>query len=269
MRDRRVTIREIAEEVGISTFSAHSILPKDLARRVAAKFMLKLLMAEQKQLCVEVSQDMLDSTHSDPGFMNTIITGDEFWMYGYDPETKSQLSQWKHSTSPRPKKAHQVRSNVKVMLTAFFDSHGMVHHKYAPQDQTITKEYYKDVLRCLRDAVWRKRPELWSTRNWRLHHDNAPAHSSHLIHTFLAKNQTPMVQQTPYSPDMAPCDFWLFPKLKRPLKGKLFQTREDIMPATTEELNSIPKGAFSECFQQWWHRWDKCVESQGDYFEGD
>ncbi|XP_013788617.2 uncharacterized protein LOC106472507 [Limulus polyphemus] len=148
MRDRCVTIREIAEEVGISTFSAHSAM-----KRVAAKFVPKLLTAEQKELRVEVSQDMLDSTNSDPHFMNTIITGDESWVYGYDPETKSQSSQWKHSTSPRPKKARQVRSNVKVMLTVFFDSRGVVHHEYAPQGQTITKEYYRDVLRRLRDAL--------------------------------------------------------------------------------------------------------------------
>ncbi|XP_037504875.1 protein GVQW3-like [Rhipicephalus sanguineus] len=267
MRDRRVTIREIAEEVGISTFSAHSIMTEDLVmKRVAAKFVPKLLTVEQKQLRVEVSQDMLDFTSSDPNFMNTIITGDESWVYGYDPETKSQSSQWKHSTSPRPKKARQVRSNVKVMLSTFFDFRGVVDREYAPQGQTITKEYYRDVLRHLRDAVRRKRPELWSTGNWRIH---APAHSSHLVQTFLAKSQTPLVQQAPYSPDMAPCDFWLFPKLKRTLRGERFQTREDIMAATTAELNSIPKEAFSECFQQWQHRWEKCVESQGDYFEGD
>jgi transposase len=188
MRDRRLTIREIAEEVGVSTFSAHSIVTEDLAmKRVSAKFVPKLLTAEQKQLRVEVSQDMLDSTNSDPDFLNTIITGDESWVYGYDPETKSQSSQWKHSSSPRPKKARQVRSNVKVMLTAFFDSRGVVHHEYAPQGQTINKEYYRDVLRRLRDAVRRKRPDLWSTGNWRLHHDNAPAHSSHLIQTFFGK----------------------------------------------------------------------------------
>ncbi|XP_070392521.1 protein GVQW3-like [Dermacentor albipictus] len=75
MRDRRVTIREIAEEVGISTFSAHSIMTKDLAmKKVAAKFVPKLLTVEQKQLRVEVSQDMLDFTNSDTDFMNTIIT---------------------------------------------------------------------------------------------------------------------------------------------------------------------------------------------------
>ncbi|XP_072142421.1 protein GVQW3-like, partial [Dermacentor andersoni] len=119
MRDRRVTIREIAEEVGISTFSAHSIMTEDFAmNRVAAKFMPKLLMVEQKQLRVEVSQDMLDSTNSDPNFMNTIITGDESWAHGYDPDTKSQSSQWKHSTSPRPNppSAQQHQSDADCFL---------------------------------------------------------------------------------------------------------------------------------------------------------
>ena len=138
MRNLRLTIREIAEDVGLSTFSAHSIVTEDLAmKRVSAKFVPKLLTAEQKELRVEVSQDMLDSTNSDPDFLNTIITGDEYWMYGYDPETKSQSSKWKHSSSHRPKKARQVLSKFKVMLTAFFDSRGVVYHEYAPQGQTI------------------------------------------------------------------------------------------------------------------------------------
>jgi hypothetical protein len=68
---------------------------------------------------------------------------------------------------------------------------------------------------------------------------------------------------------MAPCDFWLFSKLKRPLKGTRFQTTEDIMAATTAELNSIAKEALSACFQQCRQRWEKCVESQENYFEGD
>ena len=115
-------------------------MTEDLAMKIeSAKFVPKMLTAEQKQLRVEVSQDMLDSTNSDADFLNTIITGDESWLYGYDPETKSQSSQWKQSSSPRPKMARQVRSNVKVMLTAFFDSRGVVHHEYAPQVKQSTK----------------------------------------------------------------------------------------------------------------------------------
>ena len=82
-----MTIQEIAEEVGISKDSAHEILHADLNMcRVAAKFVPKLLSVEQKELCVEVAQDLLDTTSTDPEFLTTVITGYESWVYGYDPE---------------------------------------------------------------------------------------------------------------------------------------------------------------------------------------
>ena len=270
MADRRSTVREIAQEVGVSKDSPHAILRGDLnMHRVAAKFVPRLLSPEQKDLRFQVAQDLLDTANTDPQFLNTVITGDESWVYGYDPETKRQSSQWKHPESPRPKKARQVPSKMKVMLTVFFDIRGIVHHEYAPEGQTVTKEYYQDVLRRLRDAVRRKRPDMWTAKNWQLHHDNAPAHSSNLIQHFLTKHGIPVVRQPPYSPDMAPCDFWLFPKLKTPLKGSRFETREEIMRNATANMNTIPKEDFQRCFQQWMDRWAKCVQAQGAYFEGD
>ena len=92
------------------------------------KFVPKLLTEQQNELRKEIVEDMLDVANHDPEFIETIITGDETWDYGYDPEAKFQSAQWKHPESPRPKKARQVRSNVKVMLTCFFDSRGIVHH---------------------------------------------------------------------------------------------------------------------------------------------
>ena len=189
LEDRRLTVQEIVAEVGISTGSVHSILTEDLnLRRVSAKFVPKLLKEQQKELRKEVSDDMLDLANHDPEFIKTIITGDETWTYGYDPETKFQFSQWNHQESPRPKKSRQVCCNVKVMLTCFFDSRGIVHHEYVPEGQTINTEYYLQVLRRLREAVRRKRPDMWAEKNFQLHHDNAPAHSAHVIHAFLAKN---------------------------------------------------------------------------------
>ena len=152
------------------------------------------------------------------------------------------------------KKARQVRSNVKVMLTCVFDSRGIVHHEYAPEGQIINKEYYLEILRHLRDAVRRKRPNMWAAKNFQLHHDNAPAHSAHVVQAFLAKNSMPLIRQAPYSPDLAPCDFWLFPKLKTTLKGRRFQSREDIMKKATEELQSIPGEEFMKCFEKWQKR---------------
>jgi hypothetical protein len=134
-------------------------------RRVVAKFAPKRLSQEQQQLRLEVARDMLECANGDPEFLKAVITGHETWVYGYDPETKVQLSQWKHSSSPRPKKAHRVWSKVKVLLTVFFDYHGIVHHSYAPEGQTINKEYYLEFIHHLHDVVRRKRPDLWASRN--------------------------------------------------------------------------------------------------------
>ena len=146
----------------------------------------------------------------------------------------------------------------------FFDIHGIMHHEYAPDGQTVTKEYYQQVLRRLHDAVQCGRSDFWMAKNWQLQYDNAPAHSSHPIQTFLEKHRIPIIHQPPSSPDMAPCDFCLFPKLKMTLKGSCFENREEIMQNVMAEMNTIPKEAFQKCF--WWA---KCVKTQGVYFEGD
>jgi hypothetical protein len=73
-------------------------------RRVAVKFVPRLLSCEQKELHLDVAQDMLECPNCDLDFLKTLITGDESWVYGYDPGTKAQSSQWKSPSSPRPKK---------------------------------------------------------------------------------------------------------------------------------------------------------------------
>ena len=119
--NRRLTVREVAEEVSISKTVCLEILTENLGiHRIAAKFVPRLLTDDQKQNRVDVNQELLDRANGDDIFLKNIITGDEAWVYGYDVETKVQSSQWVSKTSPRPKKARQVRSHVKVILTVFF-----------------------------------------------------------------------------------------------------------------------------------------------------
>ena len=142
MENRRITIREVAEDVGISVGSWHAIFSDILGlKRVAAKFVAKLLNFDKKTRRMTIAQEMLNDVNDDPDLLKKVITGDESWVYGYDVETKAQSSQWKHTESPRPKKARQVRSNVKVFLTVFFGYHGVVHQEFLPQGRTINKEY--------------------------------------------------------------------------------------------------------------------------------
>ena len=102
-----------------------------------------------------------------------------------------------------------------------------------------------------------------------LHHDNAQAHSSFLVRNLLVKNKMAVVPQPPCSPDMAPVDFFLFPKLKSNLKGRRFDTSDKIQKNSTKELFAIPKEGFQKAFQSWQKRWERCVASEGYYFEGD
>ncbi|UYV81547.1 hypothetical protein LAZ67_20001502 [Cordylochernes scorpioides] len=136
LANRRITVREVAEDLNMSIGSCHSIFINDLGmRRVAAKFVPKLLNCDQKQHRMNIANEMLDSVRDDPNLLQRVITGDEAWVYGYDVETKAQSSQWKLPHEPRPKIARQVRSNVKVLLTVFFNCRGVVHHEFLPQDK--------------------------------------------------------------------------------------------------------------------------------------
>jgi transposase len=77
------------------------------------------------------------------------------------------------------------------------------------------------------------------------------------------------VPQPPYSPDLAPADFFSFPKLTTTLKGRRFQTIEEIKENAIRELRAITESAFQKAFQQWKKRWERYIASRGEYFEGD
>jgi hypothetical protein len=96
------------------------------------------------------------------------------------------------------------------MSGVFFDWKGIVHHKFVQCDEMINKQLFQEVLVRLMDVVRRKRPELWENQTWMLHHDDAPAL---LIRRYLAKHQASNMPHPPYSLDLAPADFFLFPKL--------------------------------------------------------
>jgi transposase len=102
-----------------------------------------------------------------------------------------------------------------------------------------------------------------------LHHNNAPPHASFLIREILAKQETIVVPQPPYSPDLASADFFLFPKLKSTLKDRRFQTVEEIKEKSLQYFRAIPQNTFQDTFQNWKKCWEWCIKSRGEYFEGD
>jgi len=86
---------------------------------------------------------------------------------------------------------------------------------------------------------------------------------------FSATKQTTMLEHSAYSPDLAPSDFFLFPKIKEILKGRHFDDIDDVRSNTTAALKVITQNQFQNCFEGWTRRWHQCIASQAEYFEGD
>jgi hypothetical protein len=132
----------------------------------------------------------------------------------------------------------------------------------------VNQHCYLEILTRLREAVHRRRPELWLDACI-LRHDNALAHDALTVQEFLATKSIMKLDHPPYSPYLALCDFWMFPKLKNALKGHRFSDIANIQGHATTILQSIPEEEFQKCFEQCKHRLTKCIGAQGDYFEGD
>ncbi|UYV65132.1 hypothetical protein LAZ67_3003238 [Cordylochernes scorpioides] len=115
---------------------------------------------------------------------------------------------------------------------------------------------YLGIMRCLREAVRLKRPERWQNNDWILHVGNARPHTVHVVLQFLAKHSTIQIPHPPYSPDLAPNDFFLYPKLKINLKGRKFDNVDMIQAESKATLRNLSKSDFISCFDNWKKRWN-------------
>ena len=188
---------------------------------------------------------------------------DESWIDYYDPETKRQSSQWKHADSPRPKKARQSKSTHKLLMIPFFDSTGMIYMHWVPTGQTVNKEFYVEVLTEFRKRFLGKRPALFKSGQWHFRQDNTPVHNSILFTDYLTKMDIKTVCHPPYSPDLAHCDFCLFPKLRG-----CHETIEEMKEAVMKVIDTLTQEDFHGAFQKLLEWYNKCIAAGGDYFKG-
>ena len=164
-KDRRVSIETISAQSDVSVGTVHTIIREELKmRKICAKFVPRMSREDQKERRCHDSRDMIEQINSDPAVVDALVTCDESWIYCYDGETKKQSSKWKHTGSPRPKKARQSKSTHKLLMIPLFDCTGMIYIHWVPPGQTVNKDYYVEVLRDFRNRFRQKRPALSSNR---------------------------------------------------------------------------------------------------------
>ena len=147
----------------------------------------------------------------------------------------------------------------------FFDSAGMIYMHWVPTGQTVNNEYYVVVLREFRKRFHRKRPALFKSALWYFHQDKAPVHNSIVVTDYLTKVGIKTVPQPPYSPDLAPCIFCLFPKLR----GCHYLTIEEMKEAVMKVIDTLTQEDFHGALKKLLECYNKCIATGGDYFEGD
>lgn len=268
MEDRRLNVREMAAILEISHTTVHKILKDDLLmKKLSARWVPRLLTQEQKRARYNTSLEHLLRFRADPAdFAQRFVTMDETWVHYVTPETKQQSKQWKHCGSPPPKKARVALSANKVMASVFWDSEGILLVDYLMKGHTVTGEYYSNLLWQLRDNIKEKRHGKL-TKGILFHQDNAPAHTSNIAMATIHDCGFELMSHPPYSPDLAPSDYHLFPNLKKSLAGQRFVSNDEVMEATEEFLRAKDTPFFQAGIQALERRWAKCVELGGDYVE--
>jgi [histone H3]-lysine36 N-dimethyltransferase SETMAR len=268
----RSTYQEIEQKLGIGSPAIKVILRDKLhMKKLCARWVPHGLTDLQKQARVEFCQNMLKRFKGKHkrGLKN-IITGDETWTYSYNPETKRMSMQWTRPNQVQPTKVRRPRSVKKSMLIVFFNYKSIVSRSRlipGPGRRTVNAlSYTKNCLKHLVQKIKEARPNT-GTRGILLHHDNASSHTAQLTVKFLKENKLKLLPHAPYSPDLAPCDFFLFPKLKEKLKGKTFANQKELNMAVSRALKVICENGLLHVFDAWLERCKTCIACNGDYFE--
>ena len=212
---------------------------------------------QDHQQSVESSQELLEVYNANPeDFHTRLVTGDETWLHHWDPDTKNESMQWKRPGSPPPKKFRTQSSASKVMAMVFWDSKGIILIDYKPAGTSITGEYYANVIKQLRVAA-----------GVLLLHDNAPVHKSRVAQAAIPKCKLEQLNHPPYSPDLAPSDYYLVRNLKSHLRGKKFRDDDELKAATEAWFEDQIDDFYFKCIDCLKEKWAKCTEVKGDYIE--
>lgn len=245
LEDRRISVPRLAWRLSLSYGTTYTILHDHLhMSKVSARWVPRLLNAEQKKMRVQTSKAILDMYKEDPeNFLDNIITGDETWLHHWDPESKQESMQWIKRGEPPPKKFKTQPSAGKVLATIFWDAEGILMIDYMPPKTTITGIYYAEVLRKLKKAIREKRPRKVRKKILLLH-DNAPVHKANVAQAALKDCGFVEIPHPPYSPDLAPSDYFLFPNLKKTLRGRKFSSDYEVQSVVNDYFMEQKKSFF-------------------------
>lgn len=258
----KVSCRDIMEDVGIGASSTQKILHEHLlVRKIFTKWVPHFLTSAQKKERLNLCKKNLKIL-KDGGYRvwSKIVTGDETSVPIFSIPTRQESAQWVFEDEDPPTQCKSQNSRKKLIFTTFFRSTGLVLNLRLEGQKTVTSKYFTEV--CLPKML-----DKIQIKGLILHYDNASSHTAGGTQKFITDNKITLMQHPPYSPDLAPCDFWLFPKLKKALRGTKFETPEEIEDFINEFYATISLEEWRGVYEMWMKRMKKCIKVHGEYFE--
>ncbi|CAH1988155.1 unnamed protein product [Acanthoscelides obtectus] len=246
--DRHMTYREIEASLKISKTSIQKISLEELGvRKLVSRWILHLLTEEQKAARVNWCQKTLDRFNSgNSKYVYSIVSGDESWIYCYEPENKRQSAVW----------VIRSRSVSKKMVATFVSKAGHTATIPLNEQRTVTADWHTTI--CLPKVITELR-KINPERRIILHQDNASSHTAQKTRQNLTEENVELLDHPPYSPDLSLNDFFTFPKIKNRLRGQRFQS-------SVEAIDAF-KNAWNKCFENWFERMQISINLRGEYFE--
>ena len=229
----------------MSHWVPHELKDRDVERR---KTICELLLERQKR----------------KGFLHRIVTGDEKWFYYENPKRKKARVK---PGEPGPSQSKRNIHCAKVMLCIWWDMKGVVYHELLTPAETINGERYRRQLMHLKQALVIKRPD-WGNRHDKLifQHDKARPHVAKPVKNYLENVGWEVLPHPPYSPDIAPSDYYLFDCMNNDLIGQRFTSSENIEKWVSDWITSKDEAFFRHGIRKLPERWAKVVTSDGHYF---
>lgn len=215
---------------------------------------------ERMEKAFELFQVLEKSKHN--GYRD-ILTGDQSWfLYNYSPS-----GAWVLQDDAAPIFSKDRICIEKMMITIIWGVHGVYIINGLPEGEHFNSVYFvESILKPLED----KKDQIWPGRGNRkiwLHLDNCKVHNSKYTTGEMEKTVFKRAPHPPYSPDIAPSDFYLFGYVKGELKGQSFKERDDLFEAIISIIQGISYEIRKKVFDDWAHRCEWVFKHDGLYFQ--
>ena len=265
--NKHASSRELADTIRVSHVSIWRHLVAMGKQYLHNRWVPHKLSDENKTFRINICTDLI-KMNQEASFLNSTITCDECWVY-WENECYRRKRSWQ-GAGDMPVAVPQRTSMTKRkhLATVFWDSKGLLLLDAMPPNQSMNAQYYCDLLDKLKIEVQRKRRRLNDTGYHRIHflHDNARPHVAAITRSKLEKLSLTVLPHPPYSPDIAPSDFYLFSPMKTALKGKNFASEIEIQTVLQHWFDSKPPAFFQRAFSLLPDRWQKIIDNEGVYF---